>query len=409
MKTGKTYYAWAVCFACFIMFMCNMGLLSNGLTVYLPYIEENGLSHSMGSAILTVRTMFAFFALFFVGVYYRKMKLRGGILAASLLGAAAMVVFGIARSPFLYYLAAAMAGSAYAAGSVYPTSLLLNNWFHSRRGFAVGLSSAGSGLATMLFAPVIARLIIRHSLRTAFFAEAAVLAALAGLVWFIVRDTPEEKGLLPYGEENSEKKTETVSFGEDLSRGMLWLLAAMMLLNGGAGLAFSGHLSVLAKACGYTGETAAGAVSVFGMSLLTGKLLAGGISDRIGTRQCSTLLISIFILGCICVLRMDGNNLFWPYVMTGLVGFGAAVYNVGPPLWSADLSGKGKYAKTLRWLQIFYNLGGTVFTIVPGVIADHTGEYRSSYILFAGMMFLSACMLHLAYKNRTPLPGRAVV
>ena len=401
MGTARIHYAWAVCFACILMFLCNMGLVSSGLTVYLPYIEESGLSHSMGSAILSIRTLFAFLSLFFVGFYYRHMTLRRGILACSLLGAASMAVFGIAKSPFTYYLAAAMCGCAYAFGSVYPTSILLNNWFHSRKGFVVGISSAGSGVSTMLFPPVIVRVIRSYSLRTAFFAEAAALAAMAVLVWVIVRDTPEQKGLLPYGEKADGKEKTAGPDKKSLSKGTLRLLAVMMLLNGGAGLAFSGHLSVLAKACGYAGETAAGVVSVFGLTLLIGKLVSGGIADRAGTRQTSTLLTGIFILGCVSVLGMNGRNMFWPYFMSALVGFGGAVYNVGPPLWAADLSGTGEYAKTLRWLQIFYNLGGTIFTIIPGVIADHTGEYKSSYFLFAGMMVMSALMLHRAYRIRT--------
>ena len=44
-----------------------------------------------------------------------------------------------------------------------------------------------------------------------------------------------------------------------------------------------------------------------------------------------------------------------------------------------------QYAETLRWLQMFYNFGGIAFTAVPGIIADHTGEYKSSYVLFAAI------------------------
>ncbi|MBR6543606.1 MAG: LPXTG cell wall anchor domain-containing protein, partial [Anaerotignum sp.] len=65
-----------------------------------------------------------------------------------------------------------------------------------------------------------------------------------------------------------------------------------------------------------------------------------------------------------------------------------------------------QYGKTLKWLQIFYNLGGIIFTAIPGIIADHTGEYKSSYFLFAGMMTVSLFILLWTYrwkKRITPI------
>ena len=76
------------------------------------------------------------------------------------------------------------------------------------------------------------------------------------------------------------------------------------------------------------------------------------------------------------------------------------MFNVGPPLWAAELSPAEQYAKTLRWLQLFYNLGAITFTVVPGLIADRTGEYKSSYLVFAGMMALSLGILLYAYHSQ---------
>ena len=400
----KAHYSWVICFASLLMFFCNMGMCNNLLSVYLPFIEENGLSHSMGSAILTTRTLFAFLALFGVVAFYRRLTLRRGILLVTILGAASKVIFSFGGSPAVYYLAAAIAGVNYAFGSVYPASLLLTNWFHARRGLAVGISSAGSGLCNMLLAPIVSQIITRYSLRTSFLFEALLLVAAALLMFCLVRETPAEMEMLPYGEgESTSPGRSAEGAGAETAKEpsvvMLGLLAAMMLLNGASGLSFSGHLSVLTKACGYAGETAASVFSAFGFALLIGKFLAGGVADRIGTRRSSALFTGIFIMGCLCVIGMNGINLFWPFAMTLLIGFGASIFNVGPTLWAADLGGGPYYAKTLRWLQIFYNLGGVIFTIVPGIIADHTGEYKTSYFLFAGMMAVSACILQIAYRR----------
>ena len=402
----RFHYAWVICLACLWLFICNMGLCSNILTLYLPFIEATGISDSMGSAILSVRCFSSFITTFFVGIFYQKFSLRIGILLASLTGAAGALVFALGGNAFIYYIGAMLAGIAYGAGCVYPVSLLLTNWFHARKGLAVGISFSGSGVAMTFFSPLLSRIILQHSLRTAFLFQALFMAVSAVLVFFFVRDLPAEKSMSAFGEKNSLQ--EIPSYATDsapLPKNILAVLAIMMVLNGGAGLAFSGHLSVLTRTSGYSAELAASMFSLFGMVIIFSKLVSGALADRIGVKNCSTILILTFILGCFLVLGMNGVNTFFPYALAVMLGIGASIYNTGPPLWASDLSKGAQYGKTLKWLQIFYNLGGIIFTAVPGIIADHTGEYQSSYFLFAGMMAVSLLILLWTYrwkKHLTP-------
>ena len=397
------HYAWVICLCCLWLFICNMGLCSNILTIYLPFIEATGISDSMGSAILSVRCFSSFITTFFVGIFYQKFSLRTGILLASLTGAGGSLIFSVGGNAFIYYIGAILAGIAYAAGAVYPVSLVLGNWFYSRKGLAVGISFAGSGVATMLFGPLLSAIILKYSLRTAFLLQAIFLAFSALAVFLFIRDTPAQKGLSAFGEkQTTQNQTKAQSFAP-LPQYVLMMFAVMMFLNGGAGLAFSGHLSVLTRTCGYTAELAASIFSLFGLILVLSKLGSGALADRIGVKNSSILLILTFILGCFLVIGMNGVNVFYPYALAVLLGIGASIYNTGPPLWAGDFSAGEQYARTLKWLQIFYNLGGIVFTVIPGFIADHTGEYKTSYFLFAVMMFASLMILLWAYRWKAKL------
>ena len=92
-KQGKQlHYAWVICLCGLWMFVCNMGLCSNILSVYLPFIEAGGISHSMGSAILSIRCLFSFAVTFLAELYYRKLSLRRGVFLASLVGVVSAVV-----------------------------------------------------------------------------------------------------------------------------------------------------------------------------------------------------------------------------------------------------------------------------------------------------------------------------
>ena len=410
----KPHYAWVICLCGLWLFVCNMGLCSNILSVYLPFIEAGGISDSMGSAILSIRCLFSFAVTFLVELYYRKLSLRRGIFVASLIGALSAAVYSLGSlaplggSPLVYYTGAALGGIAYGLGAIYPTALLLSRWFHSHRGLAVGISSAGSGVATMLFSPLVTALVLRYSLRTAFLVQAGFMLLSALCLYLLLRDDPSQKGLAPYGAGGATEEQARAQEGPaELPKRVLWMLALMMLLIGGAGQAFSGHLSVLAKSCGYGVRTAAAVVSLQGMVLVCSKFLSGDMADRFGPKRCTTLLMAVFILGCALVQLMDGVSLFWCYAPVALMGFGGSVYNVGPPLWAGDLSNRAGYPKLLKWLQIFYNLGGIVFSAMPGIIADHTGEYKTAYVLIAAMMVASLLILRWSYRRAQALQKSA--
>ena len=397
----RIHYAWLICLACLWLYLCNVGLLSNIMTIYLPFIEATGISDSAGSAILSVRSLFSFVTTFFVGWYFQKLSLRMGILIGTLMGAAASVVFSIGGSVPVYYLAAAMAGIGYGLGCSYPVSLLLANWFHTHRGLAFGISAAGSGLAFLIFSPLLSGIILRHSLTAAFLTQAAFLVASGIAVFLVVRDRPGDMGLSPFGvgtqEETAARQNAPAA---PLTPLLLAFLATTMLLVGGAGLSFSGHLSVLATTAGYSPEHAAKVVSLFGFVLFLSKIAAGEIADRIAPRQSSILMVGIFMLGCFCAFGMNGRDLFWYYMLAIFTGIGASICTVGPPLWAGELAPAEDYARTVKWLQIFYNMGGILFNVVPGIIADHTGEYKSSFLLFAAMMAGGLVILLWCYRRQ---------
>ena len=74
-------------------------------------------------------------------------------------------------------------------------------------------------------------------------------------------------------------------------------------------------------------------------------------------------------------------------------------------VWARDFLGDEGFAKGLKWSQSLYALGIMVFGPIPGWMADRTGGYVSSYLLFLAMMALSWLLIALVYR-RTKSGGR---
>lgn len=397
----KFHYAWIICTACTLLVICNMGLCSNILSVYLPFLKENGLTSEQGSAVLSIRCVSSFLVVFLVPWYYGRFSLRTGGVIATFFGAAAAFVFSSGSSVGICYLAAILAGIAYGLGAVIPTSLLISNWFLKNRGLAMGISSAGTGLATIVFPPILTSLIQKTGLRSAFIFQAVFIIVCALLAFILLKDSPALKGQKPYGIGESDEKIRTHSGERDLSVAGWVIMVIVVLSAGGCGLASCGHLAVLATTGGYTVETVALITSIYGTMLMISKFLFGGIADRIGTKTSSMLFFMIFAAGCLFALCLDGTSVFRAAFMAGALGFGSPVFAVGIPLWAVDLSTAYSYPRTLKWFQILYSGGGILFNLIPGFISGRTGEYVSSYVFFAVMIVISLVLLFTAYRITT--------
>ena len=396
----KIHYAWVVCAAGTLAMICNMGICSTLMSAFLPYIKATGISGSESSMIVSVRSFSSLATMFLVPLYYRRVSLRLGMTLATVLGGAGMLVFALGSSVWMYYIGAGIAGVALALGASIPAALLVNNWFTTRRGTALGIAASGSGIAASLFPTLVDLLVRQLGLRAMFLCLAGFIFLSAAVCWVLIRSTPEEKGLAPYSAGVDKVKNRPAAAPGYLPAAGWLLLVPLMLLDGTASITGNAHISVLMTTSGYTTQWAALVLSLFGLLLTAGKLLFGVVADRLGPRMATTVSFALLILGLLMPMAMDGSAL-WPcVVMAVLMGFGYPPCTVGVSLWAADFSTPEGYAKTLRWMQILNTCGGILTGTLPGRMYDTYGTYRGAFVLMAGGIALGTVLLWLCYRIR---------
>lgn len=400
----RKYYHLVIVFTGVLSYMITFGLCNNILSLYLPFIEEQDfVSASAGSLTITVRCVAAFLATFVVVKFYDRVSLRLGLCLSTLVAAAGVALTGIGGSLFIYYLGAVLMGIGFTMAGVVPSALLLKNWFRGRLGLATGISSAGSGLASMVFSPVFSKIILRRSLRAALMVQAGLMAFFALLLFLLVRDNPEQMGRAPYGESGTGGKAGRSAAARGVcekspSTRVFVVLAVMMTFVGGVSTTGSSHLCILNTSCGYSADTAARALSLFSFMLIVGKLTAGAMADAIGSRKAGITLMMAYFVACLLTWGMDGQALFWSVAMALVLGWGGSAFALFPPLWSAETAPPRDYARVLQWMQRFFNFGGIVMSPLPGLIADKAGEYRSSFMLLAAAMVGASLLLQWVYR-----------
>ena len=398
----KIHYAWVICAAGTLTMICNMGFCCTLLSTYLPYIVASGISGSAGSVILSTRSMATLVAMFIVGPYYSKVSLRTGISLSLLLAAVAMVLFSVGGSAPVYFVAAATAGMAFGLGGAIPLPMLIRAWFRGRRGTALGIVSAGSGVANICFPLIIERLVAYLGLRGMFWCAAGFVVLSALVVWLLVRNAPEELSLTPYEGGDAEAVKKAVPGNWELPAVGWALLVLLMIFQGGYSPSVS-HLSVTMTGSGYTMEQAAFIFSFYGVAITVGKILYGATSDRIGARRTAAISYALGIGACLMPLLMDGQML-WPCAATALLlGVGTPPNSVGIAIVAAEISSPRTYANTIKWMEVTSILGSAAMGLVPGMFFDRFGSYQSAYMLMAVWSALCLPLLWLLSRSRKPV------
>ena len=267
--------AWAVCLGCTLALLVCGGLCINAFSV------------TQTSMITTACSVTFLLCMFVVNTYYDKLGYRAGLTLAVLLGVGSFVLFAEARTLPGYYLA----GVSYGLGAMLPASILMLRWFSSRRGTAIGICAAGTGISAVVFSSILSALIERFSLRVCFYFEALMSLLAAGLVFLLIRESPEACGLAPYGtrEEASSSEKQKLSIHPSRLRwAMLYL--GVILIGSIASPGFA-HMMILFTSSGFSGAQAAFS------------FMPGAIADLTGSYAPAYIVFTLFAIFTLAVVQ----------------------------------------------------------------------------------------------------------
>ena len=379
--------AWRMCLAAILSLFCIVGLTINAFSVYQPYLQvQCALTNTQAANYIVVRSLFAFASLFLVGKFYDKLEIRLGLTLALVLAAASFAMYALAQNFWQLCLCAAVAGLAFGLGGMYPASLLIHRWFPSHSAVALGICSAGSGLAAIVGAPVITALAEQHSVQTALLAEAAVLLAGAAACFLLIRNWPKD-AVRP-----QEQARQT-----GVRIRITWMFVAVIAIGvlGNTGFQYQ---TMHYAARGFSPYEISILVSALGTALMASKFLFGEAVDRWGAYRSNWLFFGATILGSALCCVSGGYGLALGSVL--FYGLGLAFGTVGLTVYAQDLTCPEEFADTVRQYQIAYLLGALLFGSVPGLLADWTGSYTAFYALLTALAVFAMLVVQMNYKKK---------
>lgn len=323
------------------------------------------------------------------------------LLGATMLGTGAMLTSQITSAWQLYLIYGLMMGFLGQATVYGPLVLNIMRWFKHRRGFAVGLITAGQGLGGVVWP-----LVFRHFNETIGWRETFWWFGL--LIWFtsvpmtfVLRRRPDvDTDLTKTSLDLPLSMTEPTSQVSRVSPRLIQMTLCLAMV--GCCVSMSMPLAHLVSHASDLGHSTSRAAEMLSVALLTATVvrLVGGtvVVDRLGGLLALGLFSIAQTVGLALYAVVDGLGAM--YLVSVLFGLGYGGINMCYPVIVQDKLPRNEVGRRLGVILLFGALGMALGGWLAGYIYDITGHYAAAF--WVGVVFnLSNLVLIIFLARKT--------
>lgn len=410
-RRSGIFYGWFIVAASFFVIMMTMGA-RNGVGVFvLPMSDEFSWSRSSISFAAALGILLNGVSQPVLGNLYDRVGGRKLILwGATVIGVTALLLaftFHIAYFIFIFGIVMAVAMSA---GSITTGAVIVSKWFQRKRATAIGITAAGASVGGLILVPFTTYLIEILDWRLSWaILGGMILVLVIPVAFFVLRNTPQEMGLLPDGDEASSAggpqrlerppgPLEVDQWRHAFRSWPMWQLCATYFVCGFTTLIMAFHFVPNAVEKGFSPATAATAFGLLSAMNTIGVIAVGPFADRLGNK---TLLGTVYAfrgLAYVLLLLLPGQWGLWVFAIVGGASWIATV-----PLTTgltADIYGLKKVGTLSGMIFLSHQIGGSIGIQFGGIMRDITGNYDVPFAASAVLLFLAAMTAFLIQERR---------
>ncbi len=280
------------------------------------------------------------------------------------------------------------------SGSFVPLTSAVTRWFanHKKRGLMVGIAVAGVGVGTMIMPPVANWLISSYGWSTSYAVIGVMVLVLIMLAAQFLRRAPGQMQQLPHGqsgvqEEGSNVEVRELSLKEAIRTRQFLVLSAAYFGFGVLLQAIMVHIVIHAIGLGISTSVAANIFVAIGGLGVTGRIIMGSASDRIGNK--SVLIVCFALMAVALVWLLVAKEAWMLFLFAVVFGFayGGLVAAQSPAV--ADLFGMSSHGVILGVIVSIITIGAAVGPVMAGGIFDITGSYNFAFLVCIAFSIVS--------------------
>ncbi|MBQ8603945.1 MAG: MFS transporter [Oscillospiraceae bacterium] len=402
------HYGWVIVFVGFLIMWFVACIFSSAAGMMVkPVSEDLGISRSQFSLGTTFNSIAGMLMATVIGKLYKRFTVKKVMFISSIVFALCYAGMGISPNIYVFYVFSFISGFALLATANVGVGTLLAKWFDEKRGLAMALASTGSGVGGVIMNPVIGSLVTSVGWRQTYVILGGMIAVvLVPAVLFLVKETPADMGLEPYGanKNSTEGKVtyeETGMMAAEAVRSPMFFLWMPIVVSIYAICnCVMQHTVAYATDLGFEYSVAAGIASVLTAGLAIGKLIMGQRFDSMGSRKAGNLSLIIYTV-CLAVYFLATKEMgMLMYIGPAIFGFGGSFATVAFTVIVQDIFGKRDYANIFGYVSMGSSLGGALGPTVMAAAFDAMGTYKPAWLVCAVIMFINVILLNMMFKAK---------
>lgn len=414
LSPRRVFFGWWIVAATFLLGSVGGAVFFLGFSAFfLPLEREFQVPRATLSLVVGLASLEGAILGPFQGMLIDRFGPRRIMLAGITLVALGYVLISTTHSIvlfFLYYIPFIAVGMSTAVTTA--PIVTVGNWFVRKRGIALAIAMSGFGLGGVLVTGT-NQLIESLGWRGAAVVIAIIIAAVGFPATLLMRHRPEQYGQRPDGDKDaasaavaeadrpSRLRETDFSVKQAIRTRAFWFLATAEAFRMFVISAVGAHFIPAMVDKGFSSDTGASLLAMFGFLTLPARLFFGVLSDRFPKRIMSGSLLALG--ACAMVLFSMTEGIGW--VVVFVVVYAMAWGGGGGFMMLAirgEYFGRKKFA-TISGLGSTVSLIGSISgPILAGLVYDLNGSYFLAFLAFAGSLTMSAVFMFLARRPAPP-------
>lgn len=387
-----------------IWFFFMTGMTVDGLNIIVPGIAAfRGWDPNRILAFSTPASIIALLVCVIWGGFCKKFGTKNTMIVTMVLAGISTICYGNSVSIPMYVVFLIAMITFISAFSVNVGMSICANWFPTKKGIVMGLTTIGMNLASALINQILNFFTNLFNISVAISIMGVSILIVAALTAVLIKSTPEEAGALPDNDEHVAKViheeeriqasySKDMGYKEALTNKFVWILG---IGYGCFGLATVGIMSQLVgffmDTRGYSIQGAINVVTIAAIIGIIGSIIWGIVDQKIGTRITSILFGIWYFIGIL--LLLSTNNII---MAIGIIMLGFAIGGNGnfPPSMASYIFGRRDFAISYSCMNMIVGITRSMAFVILAILRANFSGYTVPYIVFAIISLIgAACIL----------------
>lgn len=403
---GRVHYGWVVVGVVFFVLLAAAGTRATPSVMMLPLEHQFGWSRGTISLAISINLALYGLAGPFAAAAMQRFGVRPTLLAALATLAAGVGLSSMMTSPWhMVAIWGVLVGGATGVAALTLSATVVNRWFTTHRGLAMGILTASSATGQLVFLPVLAAISERVGWQPVVLIVAGAAVLVIPLVAWLLPERPASLALRPIGETAEQPPASTAppknpikvafsTLGSASKTRDFWLLFFSFFICGASTNGYVGtHLIAMCADYGMTQVQGASLLAAMGIFDLFGTTLSGWLSDRFNARYLLFWYYGLRGLSLIYLPYAFGIDFFGLPIFA--VFYGLDWIATVPPTvrLATDVYGKESAPIVFGWVVAGHQLGAAFAALGGGMLRSSLGTYTVATMISGGLCLIASILV----------------